>query len=737
MPVKRPFHAVRKRTGAFAADRGGNIIILFSFMFAAVMLFSGGALDFSRYNTLQADLAEALDAAGLAMAQYDDVGGPEIDDLQGAQREAALKSFGEAVFRENFQSADVVENLQLYFDITPQRIRPRATGQLKTLLLRHGEKLLDPQGAGGLEYLDFDTTVEVTRRGSGRVELALVLDVTGSMDGYAGGKRKIDSLKDAVDNLLQVMFGEEENSEFVKVGLVPFNAHVNPGGATTWQSSWSDENAEAHYHGARFIHVNEDGDADGDGDTDVDVDNAFNNNEFQNGMARVVEVDRKVNHFDLYNSMSNAEWMGCVEARPFPLDELDTTPGATLSTQQITEAYASLSALEEPNGRMRQAFDRAPNPVLSVFDLTQATNSRWVPMFLPDEPECPQGGDVCRDDWGWHTSTYVLGDVTRTLRTRGYMFDNADGDGHDDDAYNNRNFVDDYDYTHRNALGEHFERYAEVVIGFRYVTNRSFGQLNNYWDGVKERYEALGIDDFGIDEYKLRIAYPGWWDESEGRYRGKYDDQLDVDIDDDISDTDSFMLGPNQDCPAPILPLTSNRKDVEDHMATLYPNGNTNSANGAVWGWRVISPEAPFSEGVDYSDHQWQKAVVIMTDGENVASDDNTHWDSVATAYGFAIEERMGDGVDRPARGGSGFDSDRMADHYDEKLLRICRRMKQQDILVYTIVFGLNNTSLEEVFRTCATSPNAPYYYKAPSGDELEEAFGDIAADLVKLHISQ
>ncbi len=106
------------------------------------------------------------------------------------------------------------------------------------------------------------------------------------------------------------------------------------------------------------------------------------------------------------------------------------------------------------------------------------------------------------------------------------------------------------------------------------------------------------------------------------------------------------------------------------------------------------------------------------------------------SAYGYAIEERMGDGVDRSGRSGN-FSSDRMANHIDEKMLRICHRMKEQKILIYTIVFGLDDEDTEKVFRSCATSPDEPFYYKAPSGADLEQAFGAIAADLVNLHISQ
>jgi hypothetical protein len=126
-----------------------------------------------------------------------------------------------------------------------------------------------------------------------------------------------------------------------------------------------------------------------------------------------------------------------------------------------------------------------------------------------------------------------------------------------------------------------------------------------------------------------------------------------------------------------------------------------------------------------------------MTDGENTVGDSDVHWLSAGSSYGYAVEQRMGVGVNKPTKGSSGFQSDRMADQVDEKLLRICHRAKQEGVLIYAIIFGLDDADTEKVFKACATEPKAPYYYKAPTASELEAAFGDIAQDLVKLHVSK
>ena len=65
-----------------------------------------------------------------------------------------------------------------------------------------------------------------------------------------------------------------------------------------------------------------------------------------------------------------------------------------------------------------------------------------------------------------------------------------------------------------------------------------------------------------------------------------------------------YEHGPNWGCPRPIVPLTGDKTTIEtaiDSMLAYYSTG-TFIPTGLVWGWHVLSPTEPFTEGVEPSD---------------------------------------------------------------------------------------------------------------------------------------
>ncbi|NWG71737.1 MAG: pilus assembly protein TadG [Parvularculaceae bacterium] len=213
--------SVATRLAAWSKDERGTIVIMFALLLVPLLLFTGGAIDFSRYNAVRADLIESLDAAGLAMAQLDELNPPEIADLEGEEREEFLKDYGRDFFHENFRSDGLIEGLAVDFVLTPTTITPTASGVLRTVILGAAGSMM---GGSALSSLDITSDTEITRRGSGNIELALLLDTTASMAGS-----KITDLIAAAKDLVNIVVDDEQTPFYSKVALVPYGASVNLG----------------------------------------------------------------------------------------------------------------------------------------------------------------------------------------------------------------------------------------------------------------------------------------------------------------------------------------------------------------------------------------------------------------------------------------------------------------------------------------------------------------------------
>ncbi len=708
----------------FRRDESGNIALMFGLSSLLFFTFAGLAIDYSRFHMVRSDLSDALDAANLAMARYEvlvpDASTTEIED------------YAQIVFDRNFQFFDLVDDLEVEFTNNVTTTSAAVEGTLDAIILTDFKL-----GGAHFQFNSFSmvTETEVTKSGAGRVELALVLDVTGSMNGVASGSNqpKIDDLKDSVSVLLDTFFDEDDTEENINISVVPFNSYVNVGGGTDiFDDDWVDNDAEALYHGARFIHTeiptNID-DSSGARNT-----NSFGSGQFgpQNslGIAEIFKPATNVNHQHLYNSMDDVEWLGCVEGRPYPLDEIDTPPGQGTSTGDLNNALSVPSFPSGNNSDAQQltenAFNSAPTPKFSLGEIGDAANSLFVPSFVPDDVDC-EGNTNCFNT-GFNVGifeTYTLGGFNRGAVSLVDWFSRPSETSHSENNYVNRNFVDDEDFAEMEFNSNRYMHYNEYLLGFRH----SFSSNSNgsaYWDNVEQVFRDLEITNRDTMEHLARMAYVGIFDPANETYSGRYDDAVGYSVDENPNDDSTH--GPNQYCPEELLPLTNSRSEIEDKVDSLVAHGFTNTAIGTMWGWRTLSPGAPFTEGVSYDDGQWQKAIVIMTDGTNSIASTDTHRGSIATVYGFAEEERMGEGIN---------DVGDMQDEMDAKMLRICQRMKDEGILVYTIMFGLNNDGVEDLFQACSTEPDAPYFHNASDGDDLSEAFSEVASDLVQLHVSK
>jgi Flp pilus assembly protein TadG len=205
----------------------------------------------------------------------------------------------------------------------------------------------------------------------------------------------------------------------------------------------------------------------------------------------------------------------------------------------------------------------------------------------------------------------------------------------------------------------------------------------------------------------------------------------------DNPDKGNAMAGPNTGCPTAITPLTNDKTVIDNAILALraWSRGGTMGDMGMAWGLRVLSPEAPFTEGLPWNTPKWSKAVVLMTDGENQffkladpagANKANSAVKSDYTGYARLDELKL--------IGASNTTDAKLV--INSRLSQVCQTMKDKGITVYTITFtsGINQTT-KDLYKNCASSPTK--YFDSPTQAALKSSFQAIAVELSQLRISQ
>ncbi len=184
----------------------GNVLVIIAIAAMAVIGSVGVAVDIGRSQMVQAKLQNAVDAAGLAAGAT--LNTEDLTDV--ATKYITL----------NFSSDNLGATLK---SVTSQLTADKkiltitATATLPTTITK----------IFGNSLVTLDAATEVTRSNKG-LELALVLDTTGSMAGS-----KLDSLKSAAHDLVDILFGSDATQENLWIGVVPFSQAVNIGPSRT------------------------------------------------------------------------------------------------------------------------------------------------------------------------------------------------------------------------------------------------------------------------------------------------------------------------------------------------------------------------------------------------------------------------------------------------------------------------------------------------------------------------
>lgn len=186
----------------WAGDRRGAIAVQFAFLAVPLTVLAFGLVDLNRMNTQKHNLQDSLDAAALYAARSN------------ATTDAALDVQGDKALNANLQLAPGAQLIKSEFK--QEGVKVIADAEIKL-----------PAVISNL-WTDKDLIVKVhteVNRNSNNVEVALVLDTTGSM---ATGTKLAD-LKVAAAELIDIVVKPVQTPYYSKVAIVPYSMGVNVG----------------------------------------------------------------------------------------------------------------------------------------------------------------------------------------------------------------------------------------------------------------------------------------------------------------------------------------------------------------------------------------------------------------------------------------------------------------------------------------------------------------------------
>ena len=217
------------------ADRG-NVAMMFGIALVPMCIAAGVGLDYARSMVVRQQMADALDAAALAVGS--------TTGLNSTTAQTLAQKYFNANYSGDTSNGTPTVTVTSY-STTTGTVTLTATYSLPTTLLK----------AIGKTDVPLSTSTTVVW-GQSKLWVSLVLDNSGSMANGDSSGSKMTALKNASHQLLTILQNAATNAGDVKVSIVPFDVHVNLGTSNvnaTW-IDWTDWEAPPTYPGTNYTY---------------------------------------------------------------------------------------------------------------------------------------------------------------------------------------------------------------------------------------------------------------------------------------------------------------------------------------------------------------------------------------------------------------------------------------------------------------------------------------------------
>jgi Flp pilus assembly protein TadG len=190
----------------FHDSENGATAVIFGLALLPLMIALGAAIDYTRAANVRASMQRGVDAAAIVVARD-----------SASLSTTAAETRGRDFFAANFGKSDATL-APLTVTRDSKTVRVAAAGTVPTAFMQ----------IVGINAIPISSEA-VVNWGSRKIELALVLDNTGSMKDPLGSGFKIDELKKAANKLLDQAEKTSPEKDAIKISIVPFDTQVNVG----------------------------------------------------------------------------------------------------------------------------------------------------------------------------------------------------------------------------------------------------------------------------------------------------------------------------------------------------------------------------------------------------------------------------------------------------------------------------------------------------------------------------
>jgi Flp pilus assembly protein TadG len=333
------WNRLTNRLSRARADQRGAVAVQFALLLLPIAILTFGLIDLSRVSVQKRQLQDAVDAATLMAARSTATTNDGLDTIGDSVLVTEMTGLGVPITDTDATFVAGANNT--------------VVGTVNVVI----QPIIANLWSSGNSTVTVTSTV---MRSVNKLEVALVLDNTGSMDSYLGAVKKITALKTAAQSLVDVLAaaaGRATETDAVKVAVVPFSMTVNVG-PENQAESWLQTKLPTAEYGADVFATPQD-------------------------------------RFALLKTMG-LKWSGCVESRPDPYDINDDAP----DIDDKASLFVPYFAPDEPDSSY---YLKLNNGTKQKY--TNSVSNDWAKDVLAD-PNPANTSTKFFDRQGW-VSKYV------------------------------------------------------------------------------------------------------------------------------------------------------------------------------------------------------------------------------------------------------------------------------------------------------------------------------------------